>query len=96
MCSRGFFYTKKGGIKMVKVTAIVNQKCGVSKTTTALNIGYELSQAGKKVLLIDFDPQASLSGAFGIDTEKVKNQRYNGNFTSRKRNRRLCNCKYKR
>ena len=50
---------------MSKVTAIVNQKGGIGKTTTALNLSYALSEEGKKVLLIDFDPQASLTVALG-------------------------------
>lgn len=52
-----------------KVTAIVNQKGGVGKTTTALNLGYALSESGEKVLLIDFDPQASLTVALGIKAD---------------------------
>ncbi|WP_415466912.1 ParA family protein [Clostridium saccharoperbutylacetonicum] len=50
-----------------KVIAIVNQKGGVAKTVTALNLGYALSEMGKKVLLIDFNPQSSLTVCFGYD-----------------------------
>ncbi len=58
---------------MSKITAIINQKGGVGKTTTALNLGYALSENGQSVLLIDFDPQSSLSIASGIKTDNKAN-----------------------
>lgn len=58
---------------MSKITAIVNQKGGVGKTTTVLNLGYALSEIGKEVLLIDFDPQASLTAALGCNVEDKAN-----------------------
>ena len=61
---------------MGKIIAVVNQKGGVGKTTTAVNITAALKELGKKVLLCDFDPQANATSGFGINKRKLKHSIY--------------------
>lgn len=61
---------------MTRILAIANQKGGVGKTTTTLNLGAALAECGRRVLLIDLDPQGSLTLALGIDPDPLKHTTY--------------------
>ena len=61
---------------MGKIIAVVNQKGGVGKTTSAVNLTAALHEQGKSVLLCDFDPQANASSGLGVDKRKVRHSVY--------------------
>ncbi len=61
---------------MARIYTILNQKGGVGKTTTAINLGAYLAQFGQRVLLIDIDPQANATSCLGIDKRRIENGVY--------------------
>ena len=61
---------------MGTIVAVVNQKGGVGKTTTAVNLTAALTEAGKKVLLCDFDPQANATSGLGLDKRHLRHNIY--------------------
>ena len=61
---------------MSRVIAVSNQKGGVGKTTTAINLSACLAERGKKVLVIDMDPQGNTTSGLGINKEKIEHTSY--------------------
>ena len=61
---------------MARIIAVVNQKGGVGKTTTTVNLTAALFKMGKRVLLCDFDPQANATSGLGVNKHKIKHSIY--------------------
>lgn len=57
----------------MKVISITNQKGGVGKTTSAINIAYFIAKTGRRVLLLDFDPQGNATSGLGVDKNQLEN-----------------------
>ena len=61
---------------MGKIISVVNQKGGVGKTTSAVNLAAALGKRGKKILLVDADPQGNTTSAYGIHKQSLKCSSY--------------------
>ena len=63
---------------MGHIISVLNQKGGVGKTTTAINVAAQLAKSGKNVLLIDLDPQGNATSGLGLDKHVIENGTYDG------------------
>src|SRR5512143_4065218 len=61
---------------MTRIYTLVNQKGGVGKTTTAINLAAYLAKMGQRVLVVDLDPQANATACLGVDKNEVQGSTY--------------------
>src|SRR5512143_2416886 len=61
---------------MTRIYTLVNQKGGVGKTTTTINLGSYMARLGQRVLVVDLDPQANATSCLGVDKNSVQNGTY--------------------
>ena len=80
---------------MGKIISLVNQICGVGKTTTSINLSASLAVLGKKVLLIDLDPQGNTTTGVGINKGEIDKSIYNVLIGECKINEAMLKTKYK-